>query len=162
PALVGLTRRPAPGGCTCTFPPRRALREAAAAQCPARARRGHPRGVHGHLRHRGRRRAHRVGPAAARARSRRLGDRGADARRQRARDASTQSRRVSGTRLLWRDTVSRAVVLTMTALVLAAGAVNVAEVFLIKDSLQACDLIYGVVSAMWMAGMVVGSSLTPR
>ncbi len=83
-------------------------------------------------------------------------------RRHLARESSSPPPAVSGARLLWQDTVVRAVVASMTALVLAAGAVNVAEVFLIKDALHASDLVYGVVSAMWMAGMVVGSALTPR
>ena len=83
-------------------------------------------------------------------------------RRHLAHESTSRPVAVSGARLLWRDVVARAVVVTMTALVLAAGAVNIAEVFLIKDALHASDLIYGVVSAMWMAGMVVGSSLTPR
>jgi hypothetical protein len=83
-------------------------------------------------------------------------------RRHLARESTSPSESVSGVRVLWRDSVVRAVVITMTALVLAAGAVNVAEVFLIKDALHGSDVIYGVVSAMWMAGMVVGSSLTPR
>ena len=83
-------------------------------------------------------------------------------RRHLARESAARSVAVSGVRLMWRDAVVRAVVMTMTALVLAAGAVNIAEVFLIKDALHASDLVYGVVSAMWMAGMVVGSALTPR
>jgi MFS family permease len=83
-------------------------------------------------------------------------------RRHLARESTSGGVAVTGGRLMWRDGVLRAVVLTMTALVLAAGAVNIAEVFLIKDALHASDLIYGVISAMWMAGMVVGSSLTPR
>jgi MFS family permease len=83
-------------------------------------------------------------------------------RRHLARESTSPGVAVSGARMMWRDSVLRAVVTAMTALIVAAGAVNVAEVFLIKDALHASDLIYGVVSAMWMAGMVVGSSLTPR
>ena len=83
-------------------------------------------------------------------------------RRHVSRESTSQEVAVSGARLLWQDPVLRTVVATMTALVLAAGAVNVAEVFLIKDALHASDLVYGVVSAMWMAGMIVGSTLTPR
>jgi len=83
-------------------------------------------------------------------------------RRHLARESTSRDTAMSGARLMWRDSVLRAVVGTMTALVLAAGAVNIAEVFLIKDAMHASDLVYGVVSAMWMAGMVVGSALTPR
>lgn len=83
-------------------------------------------------------------------------------RRHVSRESTTPAVATTGARLLWQDPVLRAVVATMTGLVLAAGAVNIAEVFLIKDALHASDLVYGVVSAMWMAGMVVGSALTPR
>src|SRR3954453_6330997 len=83
-------------------------------------------------------------------------------RRHLARESTSPMRAMSGVRVIWQDSVVRAVVVTMTALVLAAGAVNIAEVLLIKDALHASDLVYGVVSAMWMAGMVVGSALTPR
>jgi MFS family permease len=83
-------------------------------------------------------------------------------RRHLARESTSPAPAISGVRVIWQDSVVRAVVVTMTALVLAAGAVNIAEVFLIKDALHASDLVYGVVSAMWMAGMVVGSALTPR
>src|SRR3954453_8883940 len=83
-------------------------------------------------------------------------------RRHLARESTSSVRALSGVRVIWQDSVVRAVVVTMTALVLAAGAVKIAEGFLIKDALRASDLVYGVVSAMWMAGMVVGSALTPR
>ena len=83
-------------------------------------------------------------------------------RRHVSRESTSPAAAITGARLLWQDPVLRTVVATMTGLVLAAGAVNIAEVFLIKDSLHASDLVYGVVSAMWMAGMVVGSALTPR
>jgi MFS family permease len=68
----------------------------------------------------------------------------------------------SGLRILWADPVLRAVVSTMAGVLLAAGSVNVAEVFLMKDALHTSDLVFGIVSAMWMAGMVVGSAATPR
>jgi MFS family permease len=83
-------------------------------------------------------------------------------RRHLARESTPRNVAISGARLMWSDSVLRAVVTAMTALILAAGAVNIAEVFLIKDAMHASDLVYGLVSAMWMAGMVVGSSLTPR
>jgi MFS family permease len=76
---------------------------------------------------------------------------------------ATQPRiRRSGLRILWDDPVLRAVVSTMAALILACGAVNVAEVFLMKDALHTSDAVFGVVSASWMAGMIVGSAATPR
>lgn len=83
-------------------------------------------------------------------------------RRHVSRESSGPRIRQSGRRILWGDPVLRAVVSTMCGLILAAGAVNVAEVFLMKDALHTSDLVFGIVSAMWMAGMIVGSAATPR
>ncbi|HET6817842.1 MAG TPA: MFS transporter [Mycobacteriales bacterium] len=83
-------------------------------------------------------------------------------RRHISRESSEPRIRQSGLSILWGDPVLRAVVSTMCGVILAAGAVNVAEVFLMKDALHTSDLVFGIVSAMWMAGMVVGSAATPR
>ncbi|HET7531297.1 MAG TPA: MFS transporter [Mycobacteriales bacterium] len=76
--------------------------------------------------------------------------------------AETTRVRRSGVRILWDDPVLRTVVSTMAALILACGAVNVAEVFLMKDALHTSDVVFGIVGASWMAGMIVGSAATPR
>ena len=83
-------------------------------------------------------------------------------RRHVARETGAPQVKRSGVRILWGDRVLRAVVSTMAGVLLASGAVNVAEVFLMKDALHTSDLVFGIVSAMWMAGMVVGSTATPR
>ena len=83
-------------------------------------------------------------------------------RRHVSRESTEPQVRRSGFRILWEDGVLRAVIATMAALILAAGAVNVAEVFLMKDALHTSDVVFGIVSAMWMAGMIVGSTATPR
>ena len=83
-------------------------------------------------------------------------------RRHMSRESSAPRVRRSGFRMLWEDSVLRTVVATMAGAILAAGAVNVAEVFLMKDALHTSDLVFGIISAMWMAGMIAGSALTPR
>ena len=83
-------------------------------------------------------------------------------RRHLSRESTEPRVRRSGFRMLWDDSLLRAVVATMAGVILAAGAVNVAEVFLMKDALHTSDLVFGIVSAMWMAGMIAGSALTPR
>ena len=70
--------------------------------------------------------------------------------------------RLAGARLLLGDPLLRTVIASMTLLVLVAGAVNVAEVFLFKDALHTSDAVFGLASACWMAGMVAGSALMPR
>ena len=82
--------------------------------------------------------------------------------RRRPRQDGGAVQRRSGLRIAWDDGLLRSVIGTLTILVLVAGAVNVAEVFLVKDSLHTTDTVYGVVSAAWMLGMVAGSALTPR
>jgi MFS family permease len=83
-------------------------------------------------------------------------------RRNLSRESGARRVRRSGMRILWGDPVLRAVVSTMAAVLLACGAVNVAEVFLMKDALHTSDVVFGLISAMWMAGMIAGSAATPR
>jgi MFS family permease len=82
-------------------------------------------------------------------------------RRRPHRDGAVAPRR-SGLRIAWDDRLLRAVIGALAALVLVSGAVNVAEVFLMKDALHTTDTVFGIVSACWMLGMVVGSAITPR
>ena len=82
-------------------------------------------------------------------------------RRDPRRDGVDAVRR-SGFRIAWDDRLLRAVIGALSALVLVSGAVNVAEVFLVKDALHATDTVFGVISASWMLGMVAGAALTPR
>lgn len=60
----------------------------------------------------------------------------------------------------WRlrdDRTLFAAVVAITAVVAGVGAVNVVDVFFIRDTLHASTTVYGLVSAAWMAGMVIGS-----
>ena len=66
--------------------------------------------------------------------------------------------RASGSSVIKADRVLLAVVAVLAGLVLMCGAVNVAEIFLMKDALRTSDAIYGVISACWMAGMMMGST----
>ncbi|MEN3309948.1 MAG: hypothetical protein V7603_6150 [Micromonosporaceae bacterium] len=51
----------------------------------------------------------------------------------------------------------------MTGVVIAAvGAVNVIDVFFIRDTLHGSTTLYGLISAAWMAGMVPGAWLLAR
>jgi MFS family permease len=67
-----------------------------------------------------------------------------------------------GVRLLGADPVLRRVVGLLVAMILAMGAVNVAEVFLITRALGAEPLAYGLVGASFAVGLVVGSRLAAR
>lgn len=60
----------------------------------------------------------------------------------------------------WRlrdDRTLVATVATITAVVAGVGAINVVDVFFIRDTLGASTTIYGLVSASWMVGMLLGS-----
>jgi len=74
----------------------------------------------------------------------------------------SKRKRESGWSIIRADQILLTVVTVMTLLILMCGAVNVAEIFLMKDVLHTSDAIYGVVSACWMAGIVVGTWLTAR
>ena len=68
----------------------------------------------------------------------------------------------AGLRLIASDGVLRSLVILIAAFVLALGAVNVAEVFLITDVLQASATAYGVVGACFAAGLLVGAVVARR
>ena len=70
--------------------------------------------------------------------------------------------RRGGLRVIMGDPILLATVSVLAGLVLAAGAVNVADIFLIKDALHTSDAVYGIVSACWMVGIIVGSAVTGR
>jgi MFS family permease len=67
-----------------------------------------------------------------------------------------------GVRLLAADVVLRRVVGLLVAMILAMGAVNVAEVFLVTRTLGGGPLAYGLVGAAFAVGLVVGSRLAAR
>jgi MFS family permease len=63
----------------------------------------------------------------------------------------------AGLRTIGRDRVLRLSVLVLGSAVLFAGAVNVAEVFLVKGELDAGDAGYGALAASWGLGMTAGA-----
>ena len=68
----------------------------------------------------------------------------------------------AGIRLIGHDPVLRSVLVLVTALVLAAGAVNVAEIFLITGTLGAGPAAYGLVGALFAAGVMLGAVLAGK
>ena len=65
----------------------------------------------------------------------------------------------AGYRLLWSDPLLRGVTAMLTVFILAIGAVNTGEVFLIMNILGANETTYGVIAALWSAGNLVGSAI---
>jgi MFS family permease len=68
---------------------------------------------------------------------------------------------------LKRDPLLRSSIWGLTAVVAAAGAVNVVLVFFVMGTLQSSPQVYGVIDAMWTVGVLVGAWLfsvvvTPR
>jgi MFS family permease len=63
---------------------------------------------------------------------------------------------------IWRDPYVRPVVLLFALVVAALTAGDVVEVFLVLGTLHATPAVYGVIGALWMAGMLIGSALTAR
>jgi MFS family permease len=65
----------------------------------------------------------------------------------------------------WRMTSDRLVttmVVAVAAVVAGVGAINVVQVFFIRDTLDASTTVFGLVSASWTAGMMVGGLLFGR
>ena len=68
----------------------------------------------------------------------------------------------AGIRLFVGDRLLRSVLVLVTALVLCAGAINVAEIFLITQTLGAGPAAYGVVGALFAAGLMIGAVLARK
>jgi MFS family permease len=67
---------------------------------------------------------------------------------------------IDGLKFVGGDRLIRALVVLVASIVIALGAYNVGEVFLIKDELHASTFIYGLVGALFAAGSIIGSVLT--
>ncbi len=67
---------------------------------------------------------------------------------------------LEGIRFSMGDPLIRAIVILLTVLVLALGAINVGEVFLVIDELGASKFIYGIVGMLFAAGSIAGALLT--
>jgi MFS family permease len=68
----------------------------------------------------------------------------------------------AGVRLIAADPLLRSVLVLVTALVLGAGAINVAEIFLVTGTLGAGPEAYGAVGALFAAGLLLGAVLGGR
>ncbi len=67
---------------------------------------------------------------------------------------------LEGIRFSMGDPLIRAIVILLTILILALGAINVGEVFLVIDELGASKFIYGIVGMLFAAGSIAGALLT--
>jgi len=63
---------------------------------------------------------------------------------------------------IWRDPYVRPMVLLFAMVIAALTAGDVVAVFLVLGTLHASTTLYGIISTLWMAGMLVGSALTAR
>jgi MFS family permease len=63
---------------------------------------------------------------------------------------------------LWRDPLVRTVVLAFAVVVAGLTVADVAEVYLVIGTLHASTTVFGLLSGMWMAGLLVGSLLLTR
>ncbi|HEY5267399.1 MAG TPA: MFS transporter [Acidimicrobiales bacterium] len=75
----------------------------------------------------------------------------------RAADEKSKKEMSAGVRLIFSDPYLRPVIVTVTVFMLSLGAVNVAEVFFITQTLHASDLMYGLVGTSFGAGSILGS-----
>lgn len=67
---------------------------------------------------------------------------------------------LEGVRFAMGDKLIRAIIILLTVLILALGAINVGEVFLVIDELGASKFIYGIVGMLFAAGSIVGAVAT--
>jgi len=64
-----------------------------------------------------------------------------------------------GYRHLWGDPLLRSVTVLLGTFILALGAVNTGEIFLVMNILGANEATYGVIAAIWAVGNLIGSVL---
>jgi MFS family permease len=63
---------------------------------------------------------------------------------------------------IWRDPVARPVVLLFALVIAALTVSDVVEVFLVLGPLHSTATAFGVISTLWVVGLLVGSALTRR
>jgi MFS family permease len=83
-------------------------------------------------------------------------------RRPEAPTSGARGELTAGVRVIAADPVLRGVLVLVAAFVLAGGAVNVAEIFLVTRTLDAGPTVYGVVGALFAAGLMLGAWLSRR
>lgn len=67
---------------------------------------------------------------------------------------------LEGIRFSMGDPLIRAIIILLAVLILALGAINVGEVFLVIDELGASKFIYGIVAMLFAAGSITGALVT--
>jgi MFS family permease len=63
---------------------------------------------------------------------------------------------------VWRDPLLRSVIIVVAVVVAAVSAVNVAEVFFVRQTLHGSTTAYGLLAAVWTGAMMVGGWLVVR
>ena len=66
----------------------------------------------------------------------------------------------AGLKFVFEDQLIRSMVILLAVLIIALGAINVGEVFLVQDELHANAFIYGVVGMVFAGGSILGSLVT--
>jgi MFS family permease len=67
---------------------------------------------------------------------------------------------LDGLKFVFSDQLIRSLVVLMGVLILALGAINVGEVFLVQDELHADAFIYGIVGMAFASGSIIGAAIT--
>ena len=67
---------------------------------------------------------------------------------------------LAGLKFVAEDQLIRSMVILIAVLIIALGAINVGEVFLVQDELHANEFIYGIVGMVFAAGSIIGSLTT--
>lgn len=65
-----------------------------------------------------------------------------------------------GLRFLFNEALLRAIVILLTVFIVALGVMNVGEVYLITDVLNASALVFGLAGTLFAAGMLIGGVVT--
>jgi MFS family permease len=63
---------------------------------------------------------------------------------------------------IWRDPLIRPFMFLLAAVIAALTAVNVVDVFYVRETLHASSSFYGLLSAFWMIGMAIGTAIVAR
>jgi MFS family permease len=64
---------------------------------------------------------------------------------------------MDGVKFVFSDDLLRSIMVLLATLIVTLGAVNVGEVFLLKDELNASDLVYGLAGAIFSTGSILGA-----
>ncbi|GAB7048965.1 MFS transporter [Catenuloplanes indicus] len=62
----------------------------------------------------------------------------------------------------WRDPLLGAITVAISGVVLGVGAINVVAIFYLRETLHASTTAYGLIEALWAAGLLAGTWVTAR